>query len=180
MRGVDALAWRQHLHFPEVLKPYNSGEMGRGWLALIDVDEFFVFGEGVSLRTVTKAAQAPRLRFLSFNVDTAGNDPALPVLSQHSWRWACEDLLKHPDQRWSKRPKSLVKNRVAVLNSTVHKISRGRRGEEADGPSGGTNSPLQDATSRPGPPLFDPRPHRLMERWRQASAHCAKVYLSVR
>ena len=125
MRGTDALAWRQHLHFPDVLAPYNSGSRGRGWLALIDVDEFFVFGNGATVQDMTRGQTAPRLRFLSFNVDTTGYDRTLPVLAQHSLRWSHDDLLAHPDQRWGKRVKSLVRNRAARLNATVHKISRG-------------------------------------------------------
>src|SRR5688500_2727495 len=45
MRGTDAIAWRQHQHFPPLLAPYAAGERGRGWLALIDVDEFVVLAQ---------------------------------------------------------------------------------------------------------------------------------------
>ena len=125
VRGVDPLAWRQHLHFPDVLAPYNSGQRGKGWLALIDVDEFFVLAPA-SVQELVVSRSEPRVRFLSFNVDTSGYDASRPVLAQHSMRWSHADLLAHPDQRWGKRVKSLVRNRAAVLNATVHKVSRGR------------------------------------------------------
>jgi hypothetical protein len=125
MRGVDALAWRQHRYFPEVLAPYADGARGRGWLALIDVDEFVVLPGFDSVRQLTRAAEAPRLRLLSFDVDTTGHDPGRPVLAQHSLRWSREDLVARGDQ-WGRRVKSLVRYRCARLNRTVHKISRGR------------------------------------------------------
>jgi hypothetical protein len=126
MRGHDPLAWRQHLYFPEVMAPYQAGERGRGWLTLIDVDEFLVLRGGATLHSLTADQTVPRLRFLNFNVDTDGYDPARPVLEQHTMRWSREDVLNHPDQRWGRRVKSLVRYRKAQLNATVHKISRGR------------------------------------------------------
>jgi hypothetical protein len=125
MRGTDVLAWRQHLHLPRVLAPYAEGRRGRGWLAFIDVDEFVVVPGG-TIHDVTAGRTVPRLRLLSFDVDTTGYDPTRPVLEQHTRRWSRTDLLAHPDQRWSKRVKSLVRYRAATLNHTVHKISHGR------------------------------------------------------
>ena len=113
MSGIDPLSWRQHLHIPAILEPYAAGERGRGWLAFIDVDEFIVLTEARSIGEITSVAEAPRLRFLNFNVDTTGHDPARPVLEQHTMRWSREDLLAHPDQRWAKRGKSIVRYRCA-------------------------------------------------------------------
>ncbi len=127
MRGHDPLSWRQHQHFPEILAPYSAGERGHGWLALIDVDEFIVLRDYRSIRQVTHKAGAPRLRFLSFNVDTTDHDPDRPVLEQHTRRWSHEDLLSLDDQRWARRPKSIVRYKCARLTSTVHKISTGRQ-----------------------------------------------------
>jgi hypothetical protein len=126
MRGHDPLSWRQHQHFPGVMAPYEAGEHGRGWLALIDVDEFIVVAGEPSIRRVTHQAGAPRLQMLSFNVDTNGHDPERPVLEQHTRRWSREDLLALEDQRWARRPKSIVRYKCARLTSTVHKISLGR------------------------------------------------------
>lgn len=126
MRGNDAVSWRQHLHLPEIMAPYAAGFRGRGWLALIDVDEFLVLTEHGSIGALTAGAEAPRLRFLNFNVDTTGHDPSRPVLAQHSVRWSREDVLAHPMKRWARRVKSIVRYRCARLDSTVHKISRGR------------------------------------------------------
>lgn len=126
MRGIDPLSWRQHRHLPEILAPYAAGERGRGWLALIDVDEFIVLRDHGSIEELTANAPAPRLRFLSLNVDTTGHDPSRPVLEQHTMRWSVEDLNAHPDQRWAKRVKSIVRYKRAVLNDTIHKISKGR------------------------------------------------------
>lgn len=84
MRGRDALSWRQHHHLPEILAPYAAGDRGRGWLALIDVDEFLVLREHGSIGALTSDPPAPRLRFLSLNVDTRGHDPSRPVLEQHT------------------------------------------------------------------------------------------------
>jgi hypothetical protein len=125
MRGVDALAWRQHQHFGPLLAPYAAGERGEGWLGLIDVDEFVVLTQDRTIGTLTAGQPVPRLRLLNFNVDTSGYDPARPVLEQHSVRWSREDLLAHDDARWAKRVKSLVDYRHAKLNATVHKINRG-------------------------------------------------------
>jgi hypothetical protein len=125
MRGNDAVSWRQHLHLPPVMAPYAAGERGRGWLALIDVDEFIVLREHPSIGDLTAEATAPRLRFLNFNVDTTGHDPSRPVLEQHSMRWSREDVVAHPLKRWSRRAKSIVRYRCARLDNTVHKISRG-------------------------------------------------------
>ena len=126
LRGKDAISWRQHLHLPEVLAPYEAGDRGRGWLALIDVDEFIVLREHGSIDELTRTAQAPRLRFLNFNVDTTGHDPSRPVLEQHSMRWSLEDLMAYEDQRWAQRVKSMVRYRFARLNSTIHKLNQGR------------------------------------------------------
>jgi hypothetical protein len=126
MRGFDALSWRQHLHFPEVLAPYAEGARGRGWLTLIDVDEFLVLTAHSSIGALTDEATTPRLRFLNFNVDTRGHDPSLPMLEQHSLRWSREDLLAYPDPQWARRVKSLVRYRCARLTWNVHKVSQGR------------------------------------------------------
>jgi hypothetical protein len=125
MRGTDALAWRQHLHFGPLLAPYAAGERGKGWLGLVDVDEFVVLEQHGTIGELMAEQTVPRVRFLNFNVDTAGHDPARPVLAQHSRRWSREDLLGHEDARWAKRVKSLVRYRKARLNATVHKINRG-------------------------------------------------------
>jgi hypothetical protein len=127
IRGHDPLSWRQHQRIPEIMAPYAAGERGRGWLAFIDVDEYIVLRGYSGIRQVTQEAEAPRLRFLNFNVDTTGHDPARPVLEQHTRRWAREDLLALEDQRWANRPKSIVRYRCARLTSTVHKISTGRQ-----------------------------------------------------
>jgi hypothetical protein len=125
MRGHDPLAWRQHLHFPPVLAPYAAGERGKGWVGLVDVDEFVVLARHRTIGELTAEQTVPRLRFLNFNVDTTGYDPSRPVLEQHSRRWSREDLLGHDDARWARRVKSLVRYRKARLNATVHKINRG-------------------------------------------------------
>lgn len=126
MRGVDALAWRQHQHVAEIMAPYAAGRRGGGWLAFLDVDEFLVLRQHASLADLVEGVTQPRLRFHSFDVDTTGHDPRRPVLEQHSRRWAWQDLVDHPQPRWAKRVKSMVRYRAAVLSSTVHKISRGR------------------------------------------------------
>jgi hypothetical protein len=125
LRGTDSIAWRQHRHFRPVLAPYAAGERGKGWLALIDVDEFVVLAQHRTIGELMAEQTLPRVRFLNFNVDTTGYDPGRPVLEQHSVRWSREDLLGHEDTRWAKRVKSLVRYRQAKLNATVHKISRG-------------------------------------------------------
>lgn len=125
MRGRDALSWRQHLHLPEIFAPYAEGERGRGWLALIDVDEFVVLTEHGSIGALTAGAVAPRLRLLNFNVDTTGYDPSRPVLEQHTMRWSRDDLMAHPMKQWARRVKSVVRYRCARLDHTVHKISHG-------------------------------------------------------
>lgn len=127
VKGVDALSWRQHLHLPEVMAPYAAGERGRGWLALFDVDEFLVLTEHASIRELTADANEPRLAFISFDVDTRGHDPSRPVTAQHSMRWSRADMLTHPERKWSRRTKTMVRYRKAVLNSTVHKLNRGPR-----------------------------------------------------
>jgi hypothetical protein len=125
MRGTDALAWRQHLHFGPLLAAYAEGERGEGWLGLTDVDEFIVLGRHRHIGELLAEQTAPRVRFLNFNVDTTGYDPTRPVLEQHSVRWSRDDLLGHDDPRWAKRVKSVVRYRCAKLNATVHKINRG-------------------------------------------------------
>lgn len=126
MRGTDAVAWRQHTHFPGVLAPYTAGLRGRGWLGLVDVDEYVVLSRHRTIGEVLAEQEAPRARLLSFNVDTTDHDPARPVLEQHTRRWSRADLLAHPDRRWARRVKSFVRYRHAELSATVHKISRGR------------------------------------------------------
>ena len=126
MRGIDAISWRQQLHLAEVFAPYAAGARGRGWLTLIDVDEFIVLTEHGSIGALTADAEAPRLRFVNFNVDTTGHDPRRPVLEQHTMRWSIDDILAHPDRRWARRVKSIVRYRCARVNSSVHKINKGR------------------------------------------------------
>lgn len=125
MRGTDALAWRQHLHFAPILARYASGEHGDGWLSLIDVDEFIVLRQHRTIGELLVGQAAPRVRLLNFNVDTTGYDSSRPVLDQHALRWSRQDLLAYKDTRWANRFKSVVRYRCATLNSTVHKISRG-------------------------------------------------------
>jgi len=126
MRGIDALSWRQHRHLPEIFAPSAAGERGRGWLTLIDVDEFIVLTQHRTIGELSAEATAPRLRFLNFNVDTTGHDPHRPVLEQHTVRWSREDVLAHPDHRWARRVKSMVRYRCAELNGSVHKLNKGR------------------------------------------------------
>ncbi|GAB6987375.1 hypothetical protein [Nocardioides pyridinolyticus] len=66
------------------------------------------------------------MRFLNFNVDTTGHDPTRPVLEQHTMRWSLEDLMAYEDERWARRVKSMVRYRFARLDSTIHKLNRGR------------------------------------------------------
>ena len=125
MRGTDALAWRQHQHFGPILAPYAAGERGKGWLGLIDVDEFVVLTQHRTIGELTVEQTRPRVRFLNFNVDTTGYDPSRPVLEQHSFRWSREDLLATRTRAGRSGSKSLVRYRYARLNATVHKINRG-------------------------------------------------------
>lgn len=131
MRGTDPIAWRQQVHFAEMLAPYRDGTAGRGWLALFDVDEFLVQPGSGSIQDLTGEARTPRLRFASFDVDTTGHDPRRPVLEQHSTRWSRDDL-DRAGSPWSTRVKSLVRYRKAHLDSTVHQISRGRSEQVPD------------------------------------------------
>jgi Glycosyltransferase family 92 len=120
-RRHQVLQWREE-HAAE----RASGERGKGWLGLVDVDEFLVLARHRTIGELMAEQTAPRVRFLNFNVDTAGYDESRPVLEQHSRRWSRADLVGHEDSRWAKRVKSLVRYRRAKLNATVHKINRGK------------------------------------------------------
>lgn len=125
MRGIDPLSWRQHRHLAPIMEQYKNGSRGRGWLALFDVDEYLVIPRADTIQTLAKRFDVPRLRFLSFDVDTTGYDQNRPVLQQHSRRWSREDLIAEGGA-YSKRVKSMVRYRKARLEATIHKISWGR------------------------------------------------------
>ncbi len=125
-KALDPIAVRQFRRIPEVLAPYAAGDRGRGWVAFIDVDEFLHLPRHESIRALAREATAPRLRFLNFNVDTSGHDPARPVLEQHTLRWAREDVVQHPNSAWVNRVKSMVRYRKSLPFFSVHRISRGR------------------------------------------------------
>ena len=124
MRGVDPQSWRQHMHFSQVMDRYRRGDEGRGWLALFDVDEFLVTPGFDSLEDLVADFNTPRLRFLSFDVDTTGYDRSRPVLEQHFYRWSREAMLAVRGH-WKNRVKSMVRYKKADLSSTLHKISSG-------------------------------------------------------
>jgi Glycosyl transferase family 2 len=123
-KAVDPQSLRQRRRVTEVLGTITEGR--RGWVAHIDADEFIHLPGGGSIRDLTRAADTPRLRFLSFDVDTAGHDPSRPVLDQHRVRWAREDVEAHPDSRWATRVKSMVRFRVALPLRSLHRINAGR------------------------------------------------------
>lgn len=126
VKARDPIAWRQFHRLPEVLEPYAAGERGRGWLALIDVDEFLVLPPGESIGSFVAHHDVPRLQFLNLNVDTSGHDPARPVLEQHTRRWAWADVQAHPDRRWATRVKSVVRYRCAAPLRSIHRITFGK------------------------------------------------------
>jgi len=125
-KALDPIAVRQFRRIPELLAPYAAGDRGRGWVAFLDVDEFLHLPAHGSVRALVAEATAPRLRFLNFNVDTSDHDPTRPVLEQHHWRWAREDVLAHPNSAWVNRVKSMVRYRRCLPFFSVHRISRGK------------------------------------------------------
>jgi hypothetical protein len=73
---------------------------------LVDVDlrhqsrRHYPLAEGDARRSgrmTSTTPGAPRLRLLSFDVDTTGHDPTRPVLEQHTRRWSRADLLTLDD-----------------------------------------------------------------------------------
>ena len=125
-KALDPIAVRQFRRIPQVLAPYAAGDRGRGWVAFIDVDEFLHVPVHGSIRDLARGATTPRLRFLNFNVDTTGHDPARPVLEQHHMRWSRDDIVQHPHSAWVKRVKSMVRYRKSLPFDSIHRISRGR------------------------------------------------------
>lgn len=123
-KAVDPQALRQRRRVGEILEKVTDGR--RGWVAHIDSDEFIHLPDGGSIRDLTQAATAPRLQFFSFDVDTTGHDRAKPVLEQHSVRWSRADVEAHPDGRWARRVKSMVRFRVALPLTSLHRITAGR------------------------------------------------------
>ena len=125
-KALDPIAVRQFQRIPEVLAPYAAGDRGRGWVALHRRRRVPAPARYDSIRDLARAATMPRLRFLNFNVDTSGHDPARPVLEQHTLRWAREDVVQHPNSAWVNRVKSMVRYRKCLPFFSVHRISRGR------------------------------------------------------
>lgn len=123
-RAVDPQSLRQYRRVGEVLAQITDGQ--RGWVAHIDADEFIHIPGSNTLGDLLRTAEVPRLRLRSFDVDTTGNDPSLPVLAQHHSRWAPEDLKLHPDARWANRVKSIVRFRAALPLRSLHGITFGR------------------------------------------------------
>ena len=118
----DPISWRQYRHLPPVLEDYSR--RGKGWVALIDVDEFLVLGTADHVSELVDSATTPRLRFLNFNLDTTGNDPAVPIREQHTMRWAREDIEAY-GKGWENRVKSMVTYAACSPLTSVHPISRG-------------------------------------------------------
>ncbi|HXH80728.1 glycosyltransferase family 2 protein [Nocardioides sp.] len=122
--ATDPQSMRQFRRIRDLLPRIVDGR--RGWLAHIDCDEFINIPTGASIQSLTAPAEVPRLQLLSFNVDTTGYDPELPVLAQQGARWSRGDLLVHPDQRWATRVKSIVRFRAATPFRSIHRMSFGR------------------------------------------------------
>lgn len=122
--ATDPQSLRQFQRIRELLPSIVEGR--RGWLAHIDCDEFINIPGGGDIASLTDVATRPRLQLLNFNVDTTGYDPALPVLAQQGPRWSRESMLAHPDERWARRVKSIVRFRAATPFRSIHRISFGR------------------------------------------------------
>ena len=123
-KAVDPQSLRQRRRVGELLELITNGR--RGWVAHIDSDEFIHLPGGGSIRDITEAATAPRLQFFSFDVDTTGHDPCRSVLEQHEVRWSRADVEAHPDGRWATRVKAMVRFRVALPLTSLHRINVGR------------------------------------------------------
>lgn len=123
-KAVDPQSLRQRRRVSEVLAALTEGRSG--WVAHIDSDEFIHLPAGGSIRQLTRHAGVPRLRFLSFDVDTTGHDPSRAVLAQHSRRWDRADVEAHPDHRWSTRVKAMVRFRAALPLTSLHRVSSGK------------------------------------------------------
>ena len=117
---VDSLSMRQYLYLPAVLNKYALRK--NGWLALIDVDEFLVLPDGRKIQDLTSEATAPRLRFLNFNFSTENHDASRPILSQHTMRWAREDIEDY-GKGWDRRVKTLARYDSLLPMTSVHSIS---------------------------------------------------------
>ncbi|MFC6153605.1 glycosyltransferase family 2 protein [Nocardioides yefusunii] len=128
-RCQDPLSLRQGLNISPLMEEITADR--RGWIALIDVDEFIALPRDGSIRALVRRINAEkrtsRISFLNFNVDTEGYDPSRPILEQHSMRWSREDVLAHPDPAWGRRYKTMARFKVATPYRSVHKINRGPR-----------------------------------------------------
>lgn len=124
-KAVDPQSLRQRRRVSEVLEQITRDR--QGWVAHFDSDEFIHLPSGGSIRSLLEEPGAPRLQFLSFDVDTTGHDPSRPVLPQHSKRWSRADVLAHPDPRWATRVKAMVRFRVALPLRSLHRISIGKK-----------------------------------------------------
>lgn len=121
---VDPQSHRQRQRVGAVLERITEGR--RGWVAHFDTDEFIHLPGGGTIRDLTDAATAPRLQFLSFDVDTTGHDWDRGFLEQHSRRWARADVESHPDGRWATRVKAMVRYRAALPLRSLHRITFGK------------------------------------------------------
>ena len=122
--AIDPQSHRQFRRIREVIPQIITGR--RGWIAHIDCDEFINIASGDPIQSLTEGSRVPRLQFLSFNVDTTGFDPTLPVLAQQGPRWSRKAVEEHPDHRWATRVKSMVRFRAATPFRSIHRMSFGR------------------------------------------------------
>jgi len=120
---VDPQTVRQHEYFSDVLSAYAG--IGDAWVAVIDLDEFIAIPDGRKIHDITAAARAPRVRFLNFNFDTTGHDHTLPFLTQHTARWAREDVEAY-GRGWEGRVKTIARNDALLPFVSVHPISEGQ------------------------------------------------------
>jgi hypothetical protein len=121
MPVVDPQTVRQLTYFGEVAEASAGGN--ESWVAVIDLDEFIAV-PGKKIQDVTAAAKSPRVRFLNFNFDTAGHVAGQPFLTQHTMRWAREDI-EALGKGWQHRVKTIARNDALLPFTSVHPISAG-------------------------------------------------------
>lgn len=118
----DSLAERQFLYFTDVLNALEQDE--NHWIAIFDLDEFIVLGQGEELSEVLDNSGGDRVRFLNFNVDTSNHDPSQPFVTQHTKRWDRGDLLAY-GKGWATRVKTITRSTKTLPFVSIHTISSG-------------------------------------------------------
>lgn len=118
------ISLRQYTYFPSLL--HELSNRSKGWICLIDLDEFIVLEKYGSVKELTKQVSFDRIGFLNFDFDTSDHKKGESFTRSHTKRWDRKDIVEY-GEGWDSRIKSIVKCNKCLPFDNLHAISLGER-----------------------------------------------------